>query len=410
MSRISRAPAALLVPVLLVLLSVLLPSAAQGQNVELGGGPLFGQAVIDASFYSGLPSQETFYNTDVIAGNPKPAGIAGFPYNGQVLVYAQTGSLGCPPNDIPNQRVYRDQIVVFQVPSGWNGAPLQPLNGGFSLNGLIASRITPCTLNVAYGAGGVFVRHRVTKDLVPQFAMLIDEVDVIWQTGGTAVDSFQKLQYGFSWDGLSYGWTRLVESTNQPIFDATLISAPAWQAAGAGYNELWWGFFRFGLSKVGRMEVRWLSGATSPEIYILSGGVWRQVDPVTRKFGFTPDSVLNVGFVEPNDLFLNPVTGKYELWYSRTSLPASGCGVCDFNGHSSQLFYREVTRNGMGSQVAVWSQVRCMPSRNAFARLFPSRWNVGGREVVLSTDTIECPFASNPFVGMSIVATQLSLP
>jgi hypothetical protein len=134
------------------------------------------------------------------------------------------------------------------------------------------------------------------------------------------------------------------------------------------------------------------------------------VDPKSKTFGFTPDSVLRVGFVQPNDLFLNPATEKHELWYSRTSLPASSCGVCDFNGHSSQLFYREVTRESMGPQIAIWSQVRCMPSRNSFARQMPSRWNVEGREVVLSTDTIECPYAPNPFVGMSIVATQLSLP
>jgi len=51
-----------------------------------------------------------------------------------------------------------------------------------------------------------------------------------------------------------------------------------------------------------------------------------------------------------------------------------------------------------------------MPSLNAFARLFPSRWDVGGNQMILSTDTVECPLAANPFVGMSIMATQLNRP
>lgn len=387
-------------PYVVLLTLTVSPTLAQ-ENREISGNPvLAGSPVVSAELYNLQNQNDTFYNPSVLR------------IDEELVMYVQVGAPGCPPNQIPGL-VYRDQIVAFTAP--WTAAGVVGTLVPYATSGPIteadmaASRITPCTPNVAYGTGRAFQRPG------PQgYAIVIDAADVVWE-GADAHDEFWKVQLGLSSDGKNWTFQPFVNSqpSGQWIFDVTLtpdLDQPE--------PETWWGVFRSGQGEhVGRMEVTF--GPQFPtgfEVRILSGGVFKTLDVDTQtgeySFSFIPDDIMpNSGIVWTNDIYAE--NGQYRLWYSGPPT-STGCG-CQYKG-GSQLFYRVIDRNYLGPEVPLASDVRCMPSLNAVGRLAPARIKgPSGRNLLYSVDNTHCaelqdpqsPYNTNPFIGMSIVVTEL---
>ncbi|HRC86619.1 MAG TPA: hypothetical protein PK413_13505, partial [Thermoanaerobaculia bacterium] len=269
-----------------------------------------------------------------------------------------------------------------------------------------SSRISPCTAtNYHYGVGGVFKSGS-------QYFLTADRAN--WPDANV----FYEILLGSSPDGASWSWAPFVKSTGvSSILDVTLVSSTVsvfYCDPTCNAHTAWWGFFRTGpcancADWVGRMKVDYSTAYPRGfRVWILSGGIYKQVNDTTGEFNFAPDNVwpeTDAGYA-PNAL-VPTASGGYELWATK-SPAAGGCG-CSFQGGST-LVYRTATDTTLGPLQGVYSAARCMPSASSVGRLFPFviTGPTGQRLLYTSNNDKNCSnLASNPYQGMYIVATQL---